>query len=165
MKTKLRIATETDLPAIAEIYEQAVAEQATADIEAPSASEQRDWFAGHDPARYPILVAELDGRTAAWLSYSAHRPGREAVAGAVELSYYVHRDHRRRGLASLLLGEALDRCPDLGFHTAFTIMLADNLPSIELLRRYGFEEWGRLPAVARFGERHVDHLYMGRAVD
>ncbi len=165
MMIELRIATEADLPAISAIYGQAVVEQAAADLAAPSEASQEQWFAGHDPERYPILVADVDGLVAAWLSFSPHRPGRGAVAGAVELSYYVHADHRRHGLASRLLEEALDRCPALGFHTAFTIMLADNLPSIELLRRFGFVEWGRLPEVARFGERRVDHLYMGRRLD
>jgi L-amino acid N-acyltransferase YncA len=165
MSIVLRIATESDLPAITTIYDQAVAEQATADLVPPSAEDQRHWFLGHDPSRYPILVAELDEGVAAWLSFSPHRPGRGAVAGAVELSYYVHEDHRRRGLASRLLKEALKRCPNLGFHTAFTILLADNLPSIELLQRFGFVEWGRLPEAARFGERRVDHLYLGRRLD
>lgn len=165
MDVNLRIAVPDDLPAISAIYAQAVKEQATADLSPPSTASQEHWFAAHDPERYPILVAEIDGLVAAWLSFSPHRPGRGAVAGAVELSYYVDEKHRRQGLANRLLAESLDRCPSLGFHTAFTIMLADNLPSIALLRRHGFEEWGRLPEAARFGERRVDHLYMGLRID
>ena len=108
------------------------------------------------------MVAERAGVLVAWLSFSPHRPGRGAVAGAVELSYYVARAHRRQGLARRLLADALARCPRLGFHTAFAILLADNAPSIRLLEEFGFAEWGRLPGVARVSGREVDHLYLGR---
>ena len=161
----LRVARESDLPAIAAIYDEAVAEAATADTEAPSLEEQRAWYAAHAPDQHPVIVAEIEGEVAAWLSFSPHRPGRGAVAGAVEISYYVRRDRRRLGLARRLLADALERCPLLGFHTAFAILLADNAPSIALLREFGFAEWGRLPGVARFGGRRVDHLYMGIELD
>lgn len=159
---RIRLAERDDLPRIVSIYNQAVAARATADLDPVTVEQREAWFAGHDPARYPILVAERGDEVAGWASLSAHRPGRRAVRRAVEVSYYVHADHRRQGVASALLEAALERCPELGCDVVFAIVLGDNQASLALLERFGFDLWGVLPDAADFDGRRVDHVYMGR---
>ncbi len=66
----VRRATLDDLPAITEIYNEAVLTTvATFDTQPKTDEEQRGWFERHGP-RHPILVAELDGVVVAWASLS-----------------------------------------------------------------------------------------------
>jgi L-amino acid N-acyltransferase YncA len=158
------LARDPDLGAIVEIYNHAVGELATADTEPVSEESRRSWFAGHTAGRRPILVAEDQDEILGWVSLSDHRPGRQAVRHTAEISYYVHTDHRRKGVASQLVQAAIERCPDLEIKTLFAILLEDNAASVRLLERLGFEQWGRLPGVADFDGREVGQLYYGLRV-
>lgn len=160
----VRVASAGDLPAIVRIYNQAVAEQATADIEPVSLEDRRAWLDAHPEASHPVLVAEQGGRILGFASLSPHRPGRGAVRHTAEVSYYVDVAERGRGVASTLLQSCLARCGALGIEVLFAIVLDDNAASLALLDGCGFERWGHLPGVARFGEREVGHVYMGRRV-
>ncbi len=157
----IRDALERDLAAIVEIYNQAVAEHATADTDPVSMADREAWLRSHD-GRHPVLVAEREGVVAGWASLSAYRPGRAALRHTAEISYYVHTDHRRRGVATALVTDAIARGPRLGIRTFFAILLEDNAASIALLERLGFRRWGYLPGVADFDGREVGHVYYGR---
>jgi phosphinothricin acetyltransferase len=160
----LRTAGRPDLAGIVEIYNQAVGESATADLDPVSVAGREAWFDAHAPDRHPIVVAEQRGALAGWASLSPYREGRRALERCAELSYYVHADHRRSGVASQLLDECARRCPALGIDVVFAIVLDDNTGSVALLEQLGFARWGHLPGVARFGERRVGHFYYGRSL-
>jgi phosphinothricin acetyltransferase len=160
----IRIARTFDLEAIVEIYNQAVAARATADMIPLTVEGSEDWFRRHAPERHPILVADLGGEVAGWASISEYRPGRGALRHTAEISYYVDSAHHRRGVGSGLVSAAIDRCPSLAIKTLFAILLADNVASVRLLEKLGFEEWGHLPRVADFDGREVGHLYYGLRV-
>ena len=162
---EIRTAGLADLEAIVAIYNQAVAEQATADVVPRTVAGHREWLIGHAPDRRPVRVAEDGHVVVGWLSLSDYRPGRGAVRHTAEVSYYVDRAHRRQGVASALLRDCIEICPGLGIKTLFGILLDDNRGSVELLERLGFERWGRLPAVADFDGREVGHLYYGLRLD
>jgi phosphinothricin acetyltransferase len=160
----VRIAGSQDLPAIVRIYNQAVEEQASADLDPVSLEERRAWLDAHPEDSHPVLVAELEGRVVGFASLSPHRPGRGAVRHTAEVSYYVDARERGHGVASALLEACLARSPALGIEVLFAIVLDDNVPSLSLLAERGFQRWGYLPGVARFGERELGHVYMGRRV-
>ena len=62
MKLTIRLAEARDLPAIVEIYNQAVKlRYATADLSPVTVEGRTAWLAEHDPARNPVFVAESDG--------------------------------------------------------------------------------------------------------
>lgn len=161
---RTRVAALPDLEAIVDIYNQAIAAQATAYIEPRTVENRREWFARHPPSRNPILVAELDGEIVGWSSLSEYRPGRQAVRHTAEISYFVHSDHHRKGVGSELLRASIELCPAVGIKTLLAILLEDNVASIGLLRRFEFEHWGTMPRVADFHGREVGHLYFGRRV-
>jgi len=161
----VRLADRADLPAIVAIYNEAVADRfATADLEPVTMEARAAWFDAHDPHAYPIYVVEQDGAVAGWCSLTAYRGGRAAVRRTAEISYYVARAARGRGLGRTLVERALGDAPALGLHVLFAIILEPNTASVRLMERCGFERWGRLPAVAEIEGRLVDHLYYGRAV-
>jgi phosphinothricin acetyltransferase len=161
----IRVASESDLPAIVEIYNQAVEQRfATADLRPVTVDQRRAWFDHHDPASYPIHVFEQDQAVLGWCSFSSYRSGREAVLGTAEISYYVGLDSRRQGVGSALVAHAVREAPRLGKRVLFGILLERNHASIRLMEKCGFELWGRLPDVAMIDGELVSHVYYGRRV-
>jgi phosphinothricin acetyltransferase len=161
----IRIASATDLPAIVEIYNEAVEQRfATADLRPVTVDERRAWFDDHEPSLYPIHVFERDQAVIGWCSFSSYRSGRDAVRGTAEISYYVGRGSQGRGVGSALVQHAVREAPRLAKRVLFGILLERNHASIRLLEKCGFELWGRLPDVALVDGELVSHLYYGRKV-
>ena len=160
----IRAAETDDLPRIVAIYNEAVAERTTADLEPVSVSSRRDWLASHDPSAWPVRVAVRGGDLVGWSSLSPHRPGRAAVRRTAEVSYYVAGAARRGGVGRALLDDAIRVARALGFRSLFAILLEDNAPSVALLERFGFERWGLLPDVAELPDRTTGQLYYGRSI-
>ena len=161
----IRVASESDLPAIVEIYNQAVEQRfATADLRPVTIDQRRAWFVAHAPATYPIHVYEQDQEVVGWCSFSSYRSGREAVLGTAEISYYVSRGAQGRGVGSALVQHAVREAPRLGKRVLFGILLERNRASVRLMEKCGFELWGKLPDVAMIDGEFVSHLYYGRKV-
>jgi phosphinothricin acetyltransferase len=161
----IRTARRDDLPAIVAIYNEAVDDRfATADLEPVTVQARAAWLASHDEGSHPVFVAEPDGEVAGWCSLTAYRGGRAAVRRTAEISYYIARAARRRGIGRALLEHAIHESPRLGIHVLFAIILEPNTPSIRLVERCGFSRWGRLPNVAEIDGQLVAHVYYGREV-
>lgn len=162
MTATIRLGRRSDLPAINEIYNQAVAGHfLTGDLVPVTASQRRQWFKVHDPGCHPVFVYEENGQVLGWLSISAYRPGREGLKDTAELSYYVDQDARDQGIGSSLMEYAIRQCRCMKKHVLFAVVIEGNDPSLALLKKYGFEQWGVLKeVVAAHGEMR-DQVYMG----
>ena len=159
---KIRRARQEDLPIINEIYNQAVRQRfCTAHMEPVGLGEREQWFAAHEPALYPVFVAVDEQRVVGWVSLGPYREEREALAHVAEVSYYVAEKEREKGVGSKLLGHTMSVASDYGFSVLIAILLNKNPASIGLLEKFGFEEWGRMPGIARIDELPADHLYYG----
>jgi L-amino acid N-acyltransferase YncA len=85
---KIRLATVSDLPAINEIYNQAVRKRyCTADLDEITLEQRTQWFEGHQPEEYPVFVAEENTTIIGWICFSPYRAGRRALQSAAEVSY------------------------------------------------------------------------------
>ena len=161
---KIRDAVESDLPAIVDIYNAAVATRmSTAQLEPVTVESRRDWLTEHSADRYPFWVLQVDGKIAAWLSLKSFLP-RCAYRGTAELSVYVHQKFRRRGIARKLLEEAIVRAPALDINALVGLIFAHNEASLRLFAQLGFERWGLLPGVARLDGVERDLVIMGRHI-
>lgn len=159
---QIRISRQDDLPAINRIYNQAVRQGfCTAHLKAVDMEERRQWYMLHDPGHFPVYVAVKEGRVSGWMSLGPYREGRQALAHVAEVSYYVDKAERGKGLGSLLLGHAISHAPDFGFSVLIAILLDKNPASIGLLLKFGFNEWGRMPGIAHIDGHKADHLYFG----
>jgi L-amino acid N-acyltransferase YncA len=99
---EIRDARISDLPAISEIYNEAILETvATFDTESKTATEQENWFAEHGEV-YPILVAEHNGSVVGWVSLNRWSD-RKAYGFTTEISLYIEKNHRGRGYGRRLL--------------------------------------------------------------
>jgi len=145
----IRVAEEKDFSNVINIYNHAVDEKfATADTEYITIESRKEWFAQHSPKTYPIYIAEENGQVVGWCSLSPHRPGRKALRTVAEISCYIHKDHRRKGVANLLITETINFAKELGFINLISILLELNKTSIYILEKFGFEKWGHLPNIA-----------------
>jgi len=160
-----RNATSADWNGILAIYNQAVEESfCTADTESATLSSRKSWLEQHNGTDYPILLAEEEAQLLGWCSLSPYRPGRKALAGVAEVSYYLDRQARGRGLASQLLRQAIDEARVRSFHTLIAILMDVNGPSIGLLEKFKFERWGHLPDIAHFAEGRCGQYLYGRKI-
>lgn len=161
----IRTSTEKDFKDIIAIYNHAVDEKfATADTEHVTVQSRKEWFAQHSPETYPIYVAEENNEIVGWCSLSPHRPGRKALRKVAEISYYIHKDHRKKGIANLLITYTIKSAKALGFRNLISILLDLNQTSIYILEKFGFEKWGYLPNVAEiYGVICGQYLY-GRKI-
>ncbi len=156
-----RLAQREDLAAIVEIYNDTIpSRQVTADPEPVSVESREPWFHAHTPATRPLWVTEIDGRIAAWLSFSSFY-GRPAYDRTAELSIYVALPFRRRGLGRYLLNAAMTAAPSLNIHTLLGFIFGHNEPSLALFERHGFVRWGVLPRVAVLDEIERDLIIVG----
>lgn len=161
----IREATEADLQDIVDIYNASIPGRlATADTEPVSVESRRAWLRDRDVSRHPLWVLEHQHRIAGWLSIGKFH-ARPAYAPTGEVSVYVAPAAHRRGLATLLMQQALARAPALGLKTFVGLVFAHNHPSVELCRRFAFETWGHLPRVAVLDGVERDVLILGRRLD
>ncbi len=159
MSTIVRSATETDVPAILDIYNEAILHStATFDIEPKTLEERLQWFR---ETKHPhcVIVAEEDGQVVGWGSLRSYRP-KVAYRFTAENSVYVHEDHRGRGIGALLLGELIERAKESGFHTLMAGVTEGNPVSEALHKRFGFVEAGRDRQVGYKFERWLDVVWM-----
>ena len=158
-------AESSDLERIVEIYNSTIASRmVTADLEPATVESKRAWFEAHSPDKRPIWVVRMeDGEIGAWLSYQSFY-GRPAYQATAEISIYIDEKYRARGLGSSLIERALSECPRLGLSTLLGFVFGHNVPSLKLLRKYGFEQYGFLPRVAVLDGIERDLVIMGRRV-
>lgn len=143
----IRDATDADLQAITDIYNEAVLERkSSADIEPRTLEQRKAWVDSHEPrAVYPVVVVEgSDGKVVAFGSLSRFHE-RAGYDGVVELSYYVESSARRQGVGTKLVSWLLDAARERGMRIATTLIFSDNAGSTALMRRFGFTLFGELP--------------------
>jgi L-amino acid N-acyltransferase YncA len=158
----IRLAQMNDLPAIVDIYNQAIPSKlSTGDTQPVRVEDKMTWFREHLPQEHPIYLAEVNRQVAGWCSLSPYRPGRAALRFTAEISYYIAIMHHRQGIGKALVEHAVAACPALQIRHLFAIVLEGNEASLKLLRKMGFEQWGYLPRVADFDGKEVGHLYYG----
>ncbi len=151
----IRTAEEKDMPELLDIYNYEVkCGLATFDINPKSMGERLVWFQEHNVGNHPLIVAEVDGKTVGYASLSSYRP-KEAYKATVELSVYVNKDYRRRGIAGELAFAILETAKERDdIHTVISVITAGNEASIKLHERLGFVHCGTIREVGvKFGKK------------
>src|SRR4051812_36389556 len=158
---KVRAATRADIPAILEIYNDAVlTTTATYDYDPRPMEHRVQWFEDHQRAKLPMFVAEDEaGKVVGWSSLSKYHD-RMGYRFTVEDSIYVAAHARGRGVGKLLLAPLVQSARELGLRAIIAVIDATNEASVRLHAGFGFVEVGRFPKVGfKFG-RWLDVVYM-----
>ena len=136
---RTRTATIADAAAIAEIYNQGIADRiATFETEPRSTRDIAEWFTGEHLA----VVAET--RETGLIAFAASFPysSRPCYRGIGEFSVYVRRDYRGRSAGRAVLAALIAAGTAAGLHKLTSRVFPENTASRALLKRLGFAEIG-----------------------
>jgi phosphinothricin acetyltransferase len=161
----IRPATPADVPAIADIYAEAVRHgTASFELDPPDAREMTRRYESLRAGGYPYLVAELDGEVSGY-AYAGPYRARPAYRWSVEDSIYIAPQAQRRGIGRALLTRLLAEAEAGGFRQMIAVIGdSANTGSIELHRDAGFRLVGTFENVGfKFG-RWLDSVLMQRAL-
>ena len=139
----IRDAVAADAAAICRIYNEGIEDRlATLETELRTPAERAEWLAGRGP-RHPVIVATAPayGEPLGWASLNRFNP-RAAYDHVADLSVYVERAARGRGVGGVLLQTLVERARGLGYHKMVLAAFPTNKPGIALYRRLGFTEVG-----------------------
>jgi L-amino acid N-acyltransferase YncA len=157
-------ATLKDLEVIVEIYNSTISSRTvTADLEPVTIDSRMKWFDEHSSDFRPLWVMKINDEVVAWLSFQSFY-GRPAYHGTAEISIYISIENRSKGIGSILLEKAFQECSRLNLTTLVGFVFAHNEPSLALLKKYEFEQWGYLPGVAILDDVERDLVILGRKV-
>jgi L-amino acid N-acyltransferase YncA len=137
----VRRARAGDLEALRRIYNEGIEDRvATLDVEPKSAAEIDAWWRDHDGI-YAVLVAVASEAVVGWASLNRFSQ-RCAHAAIADLSVYVARAHRGRGVGAELLRRLEDAAQAGGFRKIVLHALDSNEHGKRLYRKCGFREVG-----------------------
>lgn len=148
----IRPATGNDQQAIMEIYNEAVQNTtATFDTDIRTIEKQMEWWAKHKK-NHPVLVAEEKDIITGWASLSPWSD-RCAYDTTVEVSVYIHKDFRGRGIGSKLLEIVTLEGGKAGNHTVISRITEGNASSIHIHEKIGYKHIGVMKEVGfKFGK-------------
>ena len=183
----IRPARFADLPMLQEIHNQGIADRvATLDTEPRTLADTQLWFYRHGP-RHPVLVAEVGGAhaevggahaevggahaevggahaevgggIAGWTSLNTFnaRPAYQYVA---DLSVYLARSWRGRGLGARLLQALMPLASALGYHKIVLSAFPTNAAGMRLYARQGFATVGIYKEMGLVDGHWVDTILM-----
>jgi L-amino acid N-acyltransferase YncA len=155
----IRFGDSHDIAAILAIYNQGIEDRlATLEMEFKDLDYMTKWFADHSH-RYRVFVAEVDGEVVGWADVHPYSH-RCAYAGVGELSVYVRRDWRGRGIGQKLLLELDAFARQNDFHKLVLGTFPFNENGQRLYKKMGFYEVGTFKNHGQLDGRWVDVMWM-----
>ncbi|MFX3646759.1 MAG: arsinothricin resistance N-acetyltransferase ArsN1 family A [Paenibacillus sp.] len=155
----LRQAAEVDLGSILTIYNQGIEDRiATLEIELKDELYMNEWFNTHK-GRYIVLVAEVNKSVIGWASINVYNP-RSAYDGVGDLSIYIHRDHRGKGIGRQLLQKLEEIGKQNNFYKFVLFTFPFNTLGQSLYQRSGYREVGVFQSQGVLEGKFVDVMAM-----
>ena len=157
----IRDALETDLPALRDIFNDAVLNTTAIWMDnVVDLANRQAWFAARAQQGYPILVAEnAADEVVGYASFGDWRPF-DGFCHTVEHSVYIRADQRGKGLGPQLLTALIERAKACDKHVMVAAIESGNAASIGLHQRLGFAITGQMPQVGTKFGRWLDLTFM-----
>ncbi len=161
----IRAAEPADLPAILDIYNDAVLHTTASWDYEPNTLEQRTrWFEEHQRLGLPVLVAvNAEGTIVGWGSLSKFRD-RVGYQYTVEHSVYVAAGYRRQGIGRQIVLDLIGAARQLGKRTLIGGLDASNEASLRLHESLGFEQVAYFKQVGYKFDRWLDLIFVQRSL-
>ena len=175
---RVRPATEADAAAICRIYNQGIEDRlATLETELRTPDERRQWLAARTP-RHPVIVAEPPAPASstgsptsragpgapapiAWASLNVFN-AREAYRFVADISVYVERSWRGKGVGRVLLARLVELAREHGFHKLVLSAFPFNRGGMALYETMGFRTVGTYKEQGQLDGHWVDTIIMER---
>jgi L-amino acid N-acyltransferase YncA len=137
----IRESKESDIFCIQEIYNQGIEDRiATLEVEIKDNSYMKDWYEKHKD-RFKVIVAEQEGKIVGWASLNQYN-NRSAYDGVADVSVYISREYRGRGIGKKLLVHLVTIAKENAFHKMVLFTFPFNQLGQALYRKIGFREVG-----------------------
>jgi phosphinothricin acetyltransferase len=160
----IRAATGADVAAICRIYNQGIQDRvATLETEERTPEERLQWLGARGP-RHPVLVAECHGGVVGWASLNVFN-ARRAYEHVADLSLYVEREWRGRGVGRRLLEALVVRARELGYHKLVLAAFPWNEAGMRAYGRAGFRQVGIYREQGRLDGHWVDTIVMEKILE
>ena len=156
---RVRAATTADSEAICCIYNEGIEDRvATLETELRTPEERAAWLAAKGP-RHPVIVAEDAGQVIGWASLNQFSP-REAYRHVADLSIYVQRAYRGKGVGTVMLARLIELAREQRFHKMVLSAFPSNSGGMALYERMGFRTVGVYKEQGMLDGRWVDTIVM-----
>ncbi|NHC41312.1 N-acetyltransferase [Bacillus sp. MM2020_1] len=137
----IREAINSDIISIQTIYNQGIEDRiATLETEIKDGSYMMDWFEKHK-GRYKVIVAEDEDQIVGWAALNQYN-NRCAYDGVADISVYISRDYRGKGIGKKLLADLESHAEENGFHKMVLFTFPFNQLGKGLYKKMGFREVG-----------------------
>ena len=161
--TTVRLAIPADAEAIAEIYNQGIADRIATFETAPRTPAQIEAQLRDKGERYPTVVAERAGRIVAFAGAGPYR-SRPCYDGVAEHSVYVDRAARGSGAGYAALVGLIEAYAARGFWKLLSRIFPENTASLALHERAGFRTVGVYRRHARLDGEWRDTVIVERLI-
>ena len=160
---RVRLAIEADAATICRIYNQGIEDRlATLETELRTPDERRQWLRARSP-RHPVIVAEraepAPAPPIAWGSLNVFNP-REAYRFVADISVYVERPWRGKGVGRVVLGRLVELGREHGFHKLVLSAFPFNPGGMALYEKLGFRTVGVYREQGALDGKWVDTIVM-----
>ena len=142
MKFKIREANINDSSCITNIYNQGIEDRiATLETRLRTNEDTNEWLTSRSDRHKVIVIEDNYGAVQGWASINVFN-SRCCYSGVGDLSIYIHRDVRGRGLGKLLLDHLMEIAKINEFHKLILSTFDYNEPGKKLYKSLGFREVG-----------------------
>ena len=137
-----RIACLDDIPQITEIYNEGIEDRiATLEADTKSVEQMIGLFTARSERHKIIVAVNEQGVIKGWASLNVFNL-RECYQGVADLSIYIRRTARGKGLGKILLLALIETAKQVGFHKMVLSTMAHNYIGHKLYAAMGFTKVG-----------------------
>lgn len=156
----IRFATIHDVEQVTAIYNQGIQDRiATLEAEIKSIAEMEKWFSVRSDKHKVIAIADKQGYIQGWASLNVFNP-RECYQGVADLSIYIRREERGKGLGKQLLMTLIEIGTQVGFHKLVLSTFAHNFAGQRLYASVGFTKVGTYIKQGKIDGQWIDMTIM-----
>ncbi|NHM32023.1 arsinothricin resistance N-acetyltransferase ArsN1 family A [Neobacillus terrae] len=161
---KIENAQYDHLEAILSIYNQGIQDRiATLETDEKDFDYIKGWFLGRGE-RYSVLVAKEENEVVGWASLNlySHRCAYSSVA---DLSVYIKRGDRGKGIGKILLKGIEQAAKEQSFHKIILFTFPFNLAGQKLYHKMGYREVGVFQEQGEMDGKRVDVMAMEKLLE
>ncbi|EQB87215.1 phosphinothricin acetyltransferase [Clostridium punense] len=142
MKFKVRVGNINDASSITRIYNQGIEDRiATLETRLRNEKDMTEWLTNREE-RYKVIVIEDDDNIIyGWASINVFN-SRCCYSGVGDISIYIGREHRGKGVGKILLNALLHVAKEQDFHKLVLSTFDFNKVGHKLYKALGFREVG-----------------------
>ncbi|MCL3781291.1 N-acetyltransferase family protein [Prolixibacteraceae bacterium JC049] len=158
---KFREATLSDLATIVSIYNEIIAEGGfTADLAPYSVEDKLEWFKATNNNELGVWIIEEHEKVIGYFYFSHWRNGRKALLHTKEVSVFIGKEYRNKGIGKEALRFAISIAQQRKLRVLLAILMDNNERSKKVLTTMGFTTVGILKNVAEVNGKIIDQCIM-----